>query len=38
MLDSMTENLKKVIYQHERKTEIGHSSLLEVINSILIDN
>jgi len=32
--DSMIEN---VIFQHERKTEVEHSSFFDVVNSILID-
>ncbi|XP_027922790.1 uncharacterized protein LOC114180686 [Vigna unguiculata] len=37
MWDSMIENVRKIIYQHERKTEVEHSSFFEVVNSILID-
>jgi len=38
MWDSMIENVRQVIFQHERKTEAEHSSLFEVIRSILIDS
>jgi len=37
MWDSMIEKVRKVIFQHERKTEVEHSSFVEVVNSILID-
>jgi len=37
MWDSMIENVRKIIYQHESKSEIEHSSFFEVVNSILID-
>jgi len=33
----MIENVRKVILQHERKTEVEHSSFFEVVKSILID-
>ena len=37
MWDSMIENARKIIYQHERKTKVEHSYFFEVVNSILID-
>jgi len=37
MWDSMIENMRKIIYQHERKTKVEHSSFFEEVNSILID-
>jgi len=37
MWDSMTENVKKVIYQHERKTKVEYSSFFMVVELILID-
>ena len=37
MRDSMLENVRKVVYQHEIKTKGEHSSFFEVVNSILID-
>ena len=37
MWDSMIEKVRKVIFQHERKTEVEHSSFFEIVNSILID-
>jgi len=37
MWDSTIEKVRKVIFQHERKTEVEHSSFFEVLNSILID-
>jgi len=37
MWDSMIEKVRNVIFQHERKTEVEHSSFFEVVNSILID-
>jgi len=33
----MIQNVRKIIYQHERKTKIEHSSLFWAINLILID-
>jgi len=36
MWDSMIENVRKVIFEHERKTEVEHSPFFEVVNSILI--
>jgi len=33
----MIENVRKIIYQHERKTKVEQSSFFEVVNSILID-
>jgi len=37
MWDSIIEKVRKVIFQHEGKTEVEHSSFFEVVNSILID-
>jgi len=37
MWDSMIENVRKVIFEHERKTKVEHSSFFEVVNLILID-
>jgi len=37
MCDSMIENVRKVIYQHERKTKVDYSSFFKVVKSILID-
>ena len=37
MWDSMIENLRKVIFEHEGKTEVEHSSFFEIVNTILID-
>ena len=37
MWDSMIEKVRKVIFEHEGKTEVEHSSFFEVVNSILID-
>jgi len=37
MWDSMIENVRKVIYQHERKIKVKHSSFFRVVNLILID-
>jgi len=37
MWDSMIEKVRKVIFQHERKIEVEHSSFFEAVNSILID-
>jgi len=31
MWDSMIENVRKVIYQHERKTKFEHSSFFKVV-------
>ena len=36
MWDSMIEKVRKVIFEHEGKTEVEHSSFFEVVNSILI--
>jgi len=33
----MIEDVRKIIYQHERKAQVKHSSFSEAINSILID-
>jgi len=33
----MIQNERKIIYQHERKTEVEHSSFYGAINLILID-
>jgi len=38
MRDSMIENVKKIIYHHERKTEVEYSSFFEVVKLILIDS
>nr|XP_007132377.1 hypothetical protein PHAVU_011G089700g [Phaseolus vulgaris]ESW04371.1 hypothetical protein PHAVU_011G089700g [Phaseolus vulgaris] len=35
--DSMIENVKRVIDQHERKTEVEYSSFFKVVELILID-
>jgi len=32
--DSMIENMKNVIYHHERKTKVDHSSFDEIVHSI----
>jgi len=37
MWDSMIEKVRKVIFEHEGKIEVEHSSFFEVVNSILID-
>ena len=37
MWDSMIEKVRKVIFEHERKTKVEHSSFFKVVNSILID-
>jgi len=37
MWNSMIEKVRKVIFQHERKTEIKHSSFFGVVNLILIN-
>ena len=37
MWDSMIENVRKVIYQHERKTKFEHSSFFKVVKLMLID-
>ena len=37
MWDSVLENVRKIIFQHERKTEVEHSSFFKAVNSILID-
>ncbi|XP_068504247.1 uncharacterized protein [Phaseolus vulgaris] len=37
MWNSMIENVKEVIYHHERKTEVEYSSFFEVVKLILID-
>jgi len=37
MWDSKIENVKRVIYQHERKTEVEYSSFFKVVELILID-
>ncbi|XP_057444810.1 uncharacterized protein LOC130737057 [Lotus japonicus] len=37
MWDSMIENVKKVIYKYERKTESEVSTFYEVVHSILVD-
>jgi len=31
MWDSMIEKARKVIFEHERKTEVEHSSFFEVV-------
>jgi len=38
MWDSMIEKVRKVIFEHERKIEVEHSSFFEVVNSILINH
>jgi len=38
MWDSMIENVRKIIYQHERKTKVEHSSFFEALKSILVDH
>jgi len=38
MRDSLIEDGRKIIYQHERKAQVEHSSFLEVVNSVLIDH
>jgi len=38
MWDSMIEKVRKVIFEHEGKTEVEHSSFFEIVNSILIDH
>jgi len=35
--DSIIENVKNFIFQHERNIEVEHSSFFEVVKSILID-
>jgi len=37
MWDSMIENVKRVIYQHERKIEVEYSSFFKLVELILID-
>jgi len=37
MWDSMIENVRRVIYHHERKTKAEYSSFFEVVELILMD-
>ena len=37
MWDSMIEDVRKTIYQHEGKAQVEHSSFFETVNSVLID-
>jgi len=37
MWDSIIEDVRKIIYQHEIKAQVEHSSFFEVVNSVLID-
>jgi len=37
MWDSMIENVRKDIFEHERKTEVEHSLFFDVVNLILIN-
>ena len=37
MWDSKIENVKRVIYQHERKIEVEYSSFFKLVELILID-
>ena len=37
MWDSMIEDVRKIIYQHEGNAPVEHSSFFEAVNSVLID-
>jgi len=37
MWNSMIEDVRKIIYQHERNAQVEHSSFFETVNSVLID-
>src|ERR1044072_3858447 len=37
MWDSMIENVKKIIYKYEKKTDSDHSTFYDVVHAILVD-